>query len=47
MINKFKAVFKARKSQDDWSNERWYNHLMATATTESERNEIHAIFNRD
>ena len=40
---------KRRKSADrtSWSAERWMNHLLANATTESERSEIQAIFTRD
>lgn len=46
MMAKIRASLKARKSRANWSTQRWYDHLMSNAMSESERNEIHAIFNR-
>lgn len=46
MLEKIKAYRKKRHDRTHWSNQRWYDHLMQNAMSESERNEIHAIFNR-
>lgn len=39
---------KRNKVEDrsKWSTERWYQHALDSAFTESERQEIHAIFSR-
>lgn len=33
-------------SRDNWSREQWYDHLLAHAYSQSEKDDIHAMFNR-
>lgn len=43
-----KTLWKRNENnQETWSKERWKQHLLGEAYTESERVEIHAIFSRD
>ena len=46
MLTKIRSYRKKRQSKSHWSTQRWYDHLMQNAMSESERNEIHTIFNR-
>lgn len=43
-------LFKRRRRNEDksqWSKERWQDHLISTAQSESERQEIYAMFSRE
>lgn len=44
MFKKLASMFREDRSQ--WSDERWRDHLISQARSQSERDEIYAIFSR-
>ena len=47
MINKIVTNIRNKHSKENWTSEKWYSYLIDNARSQPEKNEIHAVFNRE